>query len=83
VRDDRTKPRHAPATFPKKAEPWRNLGDSPCVDQGVIAALKAECELPNICTKNEFDLIMLHQRRAGTISISVTKRERVGRSISG
>ena len=47
----------------------------------LLQGQNAKC--PYICTKNEFDLIMLHEGRAGPISISVTKRERVGRSISG
>jgi Protein of unknown function (DUF2735) len=37
--------------------------------------------MPSIYTGDEFVLIMLHQQRARTIWISVTNRERVGRSI--
>jgi len=71
-RDGRPKSRQSPATFLKKAQPFRNLGDSPRVDQRLVAASEAKRKMPIICTKYEFDLIMLHESRAGPISISVT-----------
>src|ERR1700694_2442789 len=38
--------------------------------------------MPIIYTANDFVLVRLHERRARTISDSVTSRERVGRSMS-
>jgi len=65
-----------------KPAPLRNLGNSPGVSQSAAASQRAKTKLPIIYTANDFVLIRLHGRRAGTISISVTGRERVGRNIS-
>ena len=46
------------------------------------ASQRAKTQLPIIYTVDDFVLIRLHGRSAGTISVSVTGRERVGRSMS-
>jgi hypothetical protein len=78
----RLKPRHLPATFVKKAGRARNLGDGSSVSQSSHAFHGAKTKMPTIYTGNDFDFIRLHERSAGTISNSVTDRERVGRSMS-
>jgi hypothetical protein len=78
----RLKQRQSPATFFKKAGRLRNLGDGLSVSQPPAASGRAKPKMPIFCTENDFSLIRLHQRNAGTISISVTSRERVGRSMS-
>jgi uncharacterized protein DUF2735 len=79
----RLKPRHWPAIFTNKARRSRNLGDSSSVSQPTVASQGAKSEMPTIYTPDDFVLIRLHERRARTISDSVTSRKRVGRSISG
>jgi hypothetical protein len=78
----RLKPRHWPATFIKKAGPSRNLDDGSSVSQSVGAFHGAKTKMPTIYTANDFVLIRLHERSAGTISNSVTDQERVERSMS-
>jgi hypothetical protein len=78
----RLKPRQSQAIFIKKAGRPRNLGNGPSVSQSSDASQEAKSEMPTIYTPNDFALSRLHQRSAETISISVTSRERVGRSMS-
>jgi hypothetical protein len=78
----RLKPRQWPAIFFKKWRSSRNLGDRSSLSQSGIASQDAKAEMPTNYTGNDFVLIRLHPRRAQTISISVTTRERVGRSMS-
>jgi Protein of unknown function (DUF2735) len=60
----------------------RNLGDGSSVSQFAAVRFVAKTGMPTNCTFNDFILIMLHQASARTISISVTTRERVGRSMN-
>src|SRR5260370_23907300 len=78
----RLKPRHWPAIIIKSARRSRNLGHGPGVSQSVVASKEANPKMPTIYTRNDFVLVRLHQPRTRTISISVTSRERVGRSMS-
>ena len=78
----RLKQRQSPATFPKKARRFRNLAEGPSVSQSPAAPQRAKPGMPTFYTENDFSLVRLHQPSAGTISISVTSRERVGRSLS-
>jgi hypothetical protein len=77
----RLNPRHSRATSVWKTSSIRNLSDSPSVSQSAGASHDAKAKLPTIYTGNDFVLIMLHYRSARTISVSVTSRERVGRSM--
>jgi hypothetical protein len=75
-------PSQIPATFVRKATPRRNHGEGPSVNQGMDAFQEAKQEMPTNYTESDFVLIRLHELSAGTISILVTNRERVGRSMS-
>src|SRR5258706_9233010 len=78
---------------PIKAAPFvRNISDESRPLPATLAMARAlasrrllssgaKTKLPIIYTADDFVLIRLHGRRAGTISVSVTGRERVGRSI--
>ena len=59
----------------------RNLGAGSSVNQPTIASRNAKPKMPTNYTANDFVLIRLHRRRARTISVLVTTRERVGRSM--
>src|ERR1700692_3717801 len=72
----RLKQRQSPATFLKNAGRLRNLGDGLSVSQPRSASQRAKPEMPTFYTTNDFTLIRLHERSAGTISSSVTSRER-------
>jgi hypothetical protein len=78
----RLKQRQSPATFPKKAGRLRNLAEGLSVSQSPAAPQRAKPGMPTFYTENDFSLVRLHQPSAGTISISVTSRERVGRTNS-
>jgi hypothetical protein len=60
------------------SQPWR----WPSVSHLPIASHDAKTEMPTNYTFDDFVLIMLHYRRAGTISVLVTSQERVGRTMS-
>jgi hypothetical protein len=74
-------PRHLPATFPKKARRSRNLTTAQALVRQRVAFHDAKTKMPIIYTEDDFVFITLHGRSAGPISISVTSRERVGRSM--
>jgi hypothetical protein len=72
---ERLKQRQSPATFPEKARRRRNLAEGLSVSQSSAALQRAKPEMPTFYTENDFSLVRLHHRSAGTISISVTSRE--------
>jgi hypothetical protein len=59
----------------------RNLATVRGVGLKRLPSAMQRLQMPRICTGADFVLIRLHQRNAAPISISVTSRERLGRSM--
>jgi hypothetical protein len=65
----RSRLRQLAATIRKIGFASGNLGDGSYVDQPPTASLGAKSEMPTFYSSHDFSLIMLHDRRAGPISV--------------
>jgi hypothetical protein len=81
VQHPRLKPRQSPATFVINGGCFGNLRIGSSVRHLLIAPQVAEPKMPTNCASGDFLLIRLRPGRAPTISVLVTTRERVGRTI--
>lgn len=82
LRTPRSKPRQTSVIFIKKTCCSRNLVTDQALASMPPTPQRAERQLPIICSIYDIVFIRLHDEGAGTISDSVTSRERVARTMS-